>query len=445
MSIPPTANAMDCRRAAHAQLDRGDAAGAERAFQRLLEIQPDDVEALQFIAQCALSRGHTQRAIALLEAARHGDPQDPAILHQLGTAQAAAGDLPGATHSLRQALDGAPRLFVARLRLGLVLEQSGQRHEAAVAYLRAVNTAQAQGRWLSDATTAPGLREAVKHATQYINATRRETFDAVIAPLRERHGRAELSRVEQCLAIYLQERPADLPDPRQRPTFLYFPGIPSQTFYPRERFPHHARLEAACAAVRDELRGVLRDGADELVPFLGGSMAEAAAAQLLRPSSDQAAWDAFFFYRHGVRNDAHCARCPHTSALLDSLPLVRVRDHAPETLFSVLRPGTHILPHRGVTNTRLVTHLPLIVPADCALRVGSETHVWQEGRCVTFDDTFEHEAWNRSGQTRVVLILDSWNPDLSAVERAAVSDLVAAIGDFNRLGEIPTRKPLSGE
>ena len=110
---------------------------------------------------------------------------------------------------------------------------------------------------------------------------------------------------------------------------------------------------------------------------------------------------------------------------------MHIRDHAPETLFSVLRPGTHILPHRGVTNTRLVTHLPLIVPPDCALRVGGETHVWQPDQCVTFDDTFEHEAWNRSDETRVVLILDSWNPDLSEVERAAVTDLVAAIGDFN--------------
>jgi aspartate beta-hydroxylase len=117
------------------------------------------------------------------------------------------------------------------------------------------------------------------------------------------------------------------------------------------------------------------------------------------------------------------------------MPLVRVRDHAPETLYSVLRPGTHILPHRGVTNTRLVTHLPLIVPPDCALRVGGETHVWQEGRCVTFDDTFEHEAWNHSERDRVVLIVDSWNPDLSEAERAAVADLVAAIGDFNRSGE----------
>ena len=36
---------------------------------------------------------------------------------------------------------------------------------------------------------------------------------------------------------------------------------------------------------------------------------------------------------------------------------------------------------------------------------------------------------------RVVLILDTWNPDLTKVEREAVTDLVAAIGDFNEAGD----------
>ena len=69
--------------------------------------------------------------------------------------------------------------------------------------------------------------------------------------------------------------------------------------------------------------------------------------------------------------------------------------------------------------------------------VGGQTHVWEEGRCATFTDTIEHEAWNHSGQTRAVLIMDSWNPDLSEVERMAVADLVAAIGDFNRSVQVP--------
>src|SRR5699024_4227774 len=193
---------------------------------------------------------------------------------------------------------------------------------------------------------------------------------------------------------------------------------------------------AQTAVIREEMRAVLAEDSG-FEPFLGHVDDQGALQDLLRGERGEPAWNAFFFHRHGVRNDANAARCPRTAAALEATPLCRVRDHSPEVCFSVLTPGSHILPHRGVTNTRLVTHLPLVVPSDCALRVGGETHVWEPGRCVTFDDTFEHEAWNDSDQTRVVLIVDSWNPDLTDVEQQAVSDLVAAIGDFNRACELP--------
>jgi aspartate beta-hydroxylase len=94
----------------------------------------------------------------------------------------------------------------------------------------------------------------------------------------------------------------------------------------------------------------------------------------------------------------------------------------------VFTPGTHLLPHRGVTNARLVAHLPLIVPEECALRVGGELHHWQEGRVVVFDDTYEHEAWNRSTRNRVVMIFDIWNPYLTEVERLAIAELIPQMG-----------------
>ena len=115
---------------------------------------------------------------------------------------------------------------------------------------------------------------------------------------------------------------------------------------------------------------------------------------------------------------------------------MRIREHAPEVCFSVLTPGTHILPHRGVTNVRLVTHLPLIVPENCVLTVGGEARAWREGECFTFDDTYEHEAWNRGASTRVVMLMDCWNPHLSEIERVGVSLLVGAIGDFNHAAGI---------
>jgi len=397
MNTPTAMPLAQWRDAARACLERDDLQQAAQLFRRVLDEAPDDVEALQVV----------------------------------GTAQLFEVDFSAAARTLRRALRVAPDLFVVRLRLGIALEQLGQSQEALTAYFGALRTAQGQGRWLSEDTTAPGLREAVKHAMRYVDAGRLAWFHRVLEPLLQRYGASDMQRVRHCLDGYLGERAVAMADPRQRPKFLYFPGIPSQPFYPRERFPWHDALEAATDDIREELRVVLAQE-QKLEAFLGVPPPGQSQQAMLQSSGPQpAAWDAYFFYRHGERYDEHATACPRTSALLDNLPLTHIRDHAPETLFSVLSPGTHILPHRGVTNVRLVTHLPLIVPPECALRVGGETHVWQEGRCVTFDDTFEHEAWNRSSETRVVLILDSWNPDLTEAEREAVTALIEAIGDFN--------------
>lgn len=421
---------------AHEALRRGDPAAAERAFGSVLEAAPDDPEALVFVTNRQVAAGHAAAATALLQASLQRQPESADLWQQLGAMQLADGHFEGAAASLGEALSRAPRLFLARLRQGIALEQLGRRREALVAYLKAIRTAQAAGRWLNDETTAPALRGIVKYAMRYVNSERHAMFQDMLKPLRERYGTDGLARVEHCLAIYFGESPESLPDPRQRPTFLYFPDVPSQPYYPRERFPWLADVEDAAATIRAELHAVL-SGESSLEAFLGVQSPEQATTMLRSSGTQAAAWDAYFFYRHGERYDAHCEQCPQTTAVLDRLPLVRIRAHAPETLFSVLRPGTHILPHRGVTNTRLVTHLPLIVPSDCALRVGGETHAWREGVTVTFDDTFEHEAWNRSEHTRVVLILDSWNPDLTEVERMAVTDLVEAMGDFNQACEMP--------
>jgi aspartate beta-hydroxylase len=64
------------------------------------------------------------------------------------------------------------------------------------------------------------------------------------------------------------------------------------------------------------------------------------------------------------------------------------------------------------------------------LSVAGIEHRWREGEVVVFDDTYSHEAWNRSAQTRVVMIFDMWHPDLSEVERIAVQELQEGLGDF---------------
>lgn len=99
-------------------------------------------------------------------------------------------------------------------------------------------------------------------------------------------------------------------------------------------------------------------------------------------------------------------------------------------LWSLLKPGTHIQPHHGMLNTRLICHIPLVVNPDCALRVGPETRSWEVGKALVFDDSFEHEAWNRGQATRVILLFEIWRPEIRDDERAALTRLFETIDEL---------------
>ncbi len=324
-------------------------------------------------------------------------------------------------------LEQRPKVFIGRLYYAHALDILDRRYEATVNYFRAINDAQRRGRWLSPETTLATLQELVVYAMKFVDVERRRLFENALAPIRAR-GPDGLARIDEALSIYLDEKKADFPNDKQRPKFLYVPGLPTSAYFAAALFPWYEKLQRETGTIRTELSALLGEK-DNFEPFLKFDSQEQVPQYL---GGEKPNWNAFFFYRHGKRYDENCARCPKTTAILESLPLVRIAEHAPEICFSILTPDSHILPHHGSTNARLVTHLPLIVPPDCAIVVGGETHVWEEGRCITFDDTFEHEAWNRSDSTRAVLILDVWNPHLTEIEREALTALIAAIRAFNR-------------
>ena len=414
--------------------DSGRILDAEQAFLAILRDAPQETDALNFVAICAHERGRYAQALALLERARGVRDDDPVTLTNLGVTNLALGRLDQAIESLRAALGIAPDLYVARLRLGEVLERAGRNNDALPVYFGAIFAAQGAGQWLNDATTAPGLRPLVLHAMRTVAQGRRRLFSNLLTPLRDKHGATALARIEKCLAIYLTELAASYPDPAQRPKFLYVPDLPPTKYYDPALFPWYSELEADAPAIRGEMLNVLA-GDSGFEPFLG-HFDDKQLEGHLENASGPPVWNAFFFFRHGKRYDENHARCPRTSAALARVPLCHVREHSPEVCFSVLTAGSHILPHHGVTNSRLVTHLALIVPDDCALVVGGEARGWEEGRCFTFDDTFEHEACNRSGKTRVVMLMDIWNPHLAEVERDALTALIPAIGEFNHAAGI---------
>jgi len=417
---------MNAAEQGHLLLKQGQAKEAEAAFRRVLEGDPDHVEALNVVGLAALRDGDVDRALTLLQRAAAVDSSQALTHLHLGRAHAAALEFEAAAAAYATALARQPALHAARLHLAEMHEKRGDTARAVFTYLRALNDAQAEGRWLNAATTPATLQGAVSHAHQFVRERRLAGFAQLMEPFAKTYGSGALRRVEQAVRIHLHLEEPVFPDPRQKPTFLFFPGLPATPYLDKGLIPEIEELEAATSEIRAELETLLPTAAGRERVFHTGELEQANLRGLAEPPS----WNGYYFFRHGERRDDNCAACPITAAALEALPLARVRGHGPEVLYSVFSPGTHLLPHCGVTNTRVVGHLPLMIPDDCALRVGGEDHHWREGEVVVFDDTYEHEAWNRSDRTRVVMIFDLWNPFLSQPERAVLAELVIAMGEF---------------
>ncbi len=117
-------------------------------------------------------------------------------------------------------------------------------------------------------------------------------------------------------------------------------------------------------------------------------------------------WRVFGLYGFGTKMNEDCELCPETTKLIEAIPGITTVG------FSRLVSGTHILPHKGFRLSVLRCHLGLVVPEECGIKVSGETAVWEEGRCLVFDDTNMHEAWNYGKSDRIVLLVD-FKKDLS--------------------------------
>ncbi|HEX8572522.1 MAG TPA: aspartyl/asparaginyl beta-hydroxylase domain-containing protein [Allosphingosinicella sp.] len=240
-------------------------------------------------------------------------------------------------------------------------------------------------------------------------------------------------RLDEAFAMLLGRKPLHIPPIPypQRPSLFHFPGLPQRPFYELEAFGWVPGLEAATGPIRAEAEALLAQGAD-FRPYV--------EQDRNRPKRDfhglqgDPSWTAFYLWKDGAPVAENAARCPHTAEAIRRVPLSAIGARTPSVFFSLLRPGAHIPPHHGMLNSRLICHLPLIVPPGGWLRVGAETRMWEEGRLLIFDDSIEHEARNPSDRLRVVLIFDIWRPELSEAERRGVSLMFEAIDGFGRDG-----------
>jgi len=208
----------------------------------------------------------------------------------------------------------------------------------------------------------------------------------------------------------------------QQPTFFNYPGLPHIQFYDPSEFEWASEVEAAAGVIRDELVELLKGGTDDFRAYIQG----AEGALRMDKNKELVAnkdWSALFLCENGWTVPKLVERCPRTWEAILKAPVPRISGWGPTVMFSLLKAGARISPHTGMFNTRLICHLPLIVPPRCRFRVGNEVREWEEGKLLIFDDTIEHEAWNDGAEDRVVLIFDIWRPELNEQERQELTAL----------------------
>ena len=211
-------------------------------------------------------------------------------------------------------------------------------------------------------------------------------------------------------------------------------SIETTPFLPNNSFSCTNLLEESWEDIREELDSVWENPED--IPSFHQISPD--QARISKGNN----WKTFAFYIFKSPVSENCKKCPKTSRILASI------DGLQNAWFSILAPGYRIPPHRGPTKALVRCHLGLQIPdasRNCWIRVGNQKQYWSEGKCMLFDDTYEHEVENGTDEYRAVLFIDLdrpmdkigtiFNKALLSIVKAShyVKDPLANLAKWNKM------------
>lgn len=362
----------------------------------------------------ALNAGQPEAARDAFLAIANAGRATPKLWALIAEACDQLGDSDTQHRALDAILAADPRDILALVMKGDLFSKAGDDRAAIGWYNSALSQAEVAG------SLSPALSTRLEQASRAATAAAARFEGHLHQTVSAARPDAPLPpRFEESLAILTGRQPVQL----QQPTSFYYPGLPQTAFYDTTLFDWVPALEAAYPQILAEVEAVMADPTG-IAPYVQGDPGRPNLGHALL---NDARWSAYHFFEQGQPVPAHVARCPVTAATLDHVPLPRIAQRSPMALFSILGPKTHIPPHTGMLNTRLICHLPLIVPEGCRLRVGNHSRTVEPGKVLIFDDSVQHEAWNDSDAVRVILLFEIWRPELDPAEKAALTTLFEAV------------------
>lgn len=405
---------------ASAALQSGQDQEALKYWGAILQIAPNHISTLNDVGKHALKRGEIQGAIVAFKRIVSIDGSDPQQWISLALAHRHQGEENFEELAVQEALKLAPNDLLALIMRADLYERQGNRHDAARFFGAAGKVAPPLDK------IHPSLHPSVIHAKQYVDSYDQQHgtyLDQFLDGFYSECSGENLHRFRDAVDIMLgRKKRYD-----SQSMVFHYPNLLPIEFFERSEFPWLAKIEAGTDRIRDEFLAVL-DREEGFIPYL--EYPEGLPLNQFAELNNSPDWSAYHLCRNGKLVVENVAQCPHTMSLLSGAPQPIQLDRTPSSMFSLLKPHIRIPAHTGVSNVRLTTHIPLIIPENCGFRVGNQVRSWELGKALIFDDTIEHEAWNNSDKLRVVLIFDIWHPHLSQAEQKMISALSEGMRSF---------------
>ena len=366
-------------------------------------------------ADLAFTVGNDKQGLTLLRQYNSANSDDAASWHRQAVIEEQIGDSSVAGEAHYRCIEIAPNNAIGYLYAGYWLQQKNQQTKAAALYSLAHD--------LDSSALALWQRSDISAATQL----RSRQANKVMRQVLSAHHKAACAhlvnaeRIEEAHWIRTTDKTLSYGADNFAPELFFIPSLSIKPFYSAKEFTWAKQLNQNCDKIRDELTTAMQQqlGQDSLRPYLDENYAGHAKLGELANSNN---WLAIDLFKSGELNSNIAAFFPQTFKALSPLPVYCFNQDPFEVFFSFLKPSQSIAPHFGQSNHALTVHLPLDIPPNCYLTVGSQKRYWQQDEVLIFDDSFLHSANNQSDRMRVVLIFSIWHPDLSGDERIAVQE-----------------------
>jgi aspartate beta-hydroxylase len=404
-------------------VQNGDFNNALGLAKDILVDNPNDVYCLSIVAQSEFSSGNLQEAASTLRKALEIEPHEINLNRNLGLIYNKTGDFKQSVKCFLSGIENNsehPEILLDVLLLGISLDKISNHLARNVIEFVFSQSFQLSKAYMNK-DELPLISEASSIANHIIRDGKYNEQKIALDELALGFGEDDKKRLYDFLDVFHGIQPPHYADDLQRPTYHVFPGLDPVPFYDASDFDWTDVLEENFTDIKNELMDLYSD-ASNVKPYIEGVVTGDAGLDGLANSLE---WSSIHLIKAGTRNQDLLNKCPVTQKVLTQLPMPVLAGNAPEVFLSVLKPGAEIKPHFGLSNIKLTVHLGLEIPENCAIRVGQETQSWSDGKVMIFDDSFEHEAWNRSDKERKVLIIEVWHPDLTDLEKQGITKIMA--------------------